>query len=263
MYQLIRADLILEPRRSSRKTMGEVELADLVDSIRAVGLIEPLVVEPEGGKFRTLAGHRRLVACKALDFAEIPCIVRQPGTVAGAAITSHENRFREDLNPAEEAHYFKGLLEEECQGDVDQLCAMVRHTRNYCEGRLLLLGGDPRVFEELTQGRVTIGVAEELNRVEDPGMRLVYLDAAVKGGATVTMVREWRVKSNMLYGANSPTAPDAAPEGVAALPAPAATMNCFICDDADDFWEMELLYVHRRCRKIMLDRLFPKAQVTP
>lgn len=247
--RLIPTAKIIPPHNPARLTMDEVKLQELIDSIAAVGLIEPLVVEPEGDVFRILAGHRRFIACSALAMPNIPCIVRAVGEIDGEAITSHENSFREDLNPAEEAKYFQELLESKCGGDTDQLAARVRHTRSYVEGRLLLFAGDPRVLEAFGAGTIQLGVAHELNKVADSGMRLVYLDACLKGGASVSLVRQWRMQSNAQYGENLPTPPDQAPAGVVALPAPVLTLSCFFCGSQEDVYAMELLYLHRHCRR--------------
>jgi ParB/RepB/Spo0J family partition protein len=258
-FRHVETGLLLEPMLASRETMDEARLAELIDSISKVGLIEPLVVKPEGPYYRILAGHRRFVSCKALGFTSIPCIVRPAADVAGEAVTAHENAFREDLNPAEEAKYFSRLLETQCGGDTDKLAELVRYSRERVEGRLLLLQGDQRVFEELGAGRITLGVARELNMVQDAGLRLSYLDAAVRGGASIQLVREWRIKANAMYGEGIPAIADQPAAGMAALPAPEFRMCCFLCNDDSDVYEMELLYVHRRCRRIVLDRLLGKS----
>lgn len=247
--RLIPTAKIIPPHNPARMTMDEQKLEELIDSIRAVGLIEPLVVEPEGDVFRILAGHRRFVACSALGMPSIPCVVRAKGEIDGEAITSHENAFREDLNAAEEAKYFAGILDTACGGDTDVLAARVRHTRSYVEGRLQLMAGDSQVLDYLGKGSIQIGVAMELNKVADPGMRLVYLDACLKGGASVALVREWRVKANATYGDNLPMPPDQALLGVAAPVVPVLTLSCFFCGSSEDVYAMELLYLHRHCRR--------------
>jgi ParB family chromosome partitioning protein len=240
---------LLAPRTAARQTMDERALEDLIDSIRNIGLIEPVVVEPEGDKYRILAGHRRWLACKALSMAEVPCVIRPQNGTAGEAVTVHENAFREDLNPAEEARYFAHLLETQCGGDVDRLTELVRVSRGYAEGRLLLLSGSPEVLEAVDSGRITLGVAKELNLVNDAGIRLVYLDAAIKGGASITLVREWRTKANVLYVDGPPPPPDTTPGERNALPPQQLDMGCFFCGEATHMYAMELLYLHRHCRQ--------------
>ena len=247
--RMISTEKIRPPKNPSRETMDEAKLQELIDSIALLGLIEPLVVEPEGELFYVLAGHRRFVACQALALPEIPCVVRKPSNIAGEAITAHENAFREDLNPGEEAKYFAGLLDTSCGGDTDVLAAKVGYSRQYVEGRLALIAGDSQVFDALLKGSIAIGVAVELNKVRDHGMKLVYLDSCLRGGASVTLVREWRIKANLLYGDNLPTPGDQPPAGVVTLPAPQLTMACFFCGSDQEVYAMELVYLHRFCKR--------------
>jgi ParB family chromosome partitioning protein len=261
-YRDIPIEQLLEPARPARETMDEEKLTELIESIREVGLIEPLVVQPEGEYFRILAGHRRYICCKALGMARIPCVIRPLGPVDGEAIKDHENAFREDLNPAEQAKYYLALLEERCEGDVDKLCERVRRPRNFVEGRILLASGDAGVFEALSQGRIQIGVAVELNKVTDAGLRLVYLDAAVKGGASVALVREWRIKANSLYQEPLPTLADQPPAGILDMPAPHLKNECFFCQSPEHMYLMDLVYLHRYCREAIVNRLLG-GQPTP
>lgn len=240
---------LLEPLRPARETMDEVKLQDLIDSLSAVGLIEPLVVMPEGKKYRIYAGHRRFLAAKALGWSHVNCVIRSGADPGDEAITDHENAFREDLNPAEESRYYSHLLETKCSGDVDLLCARVRRSRAHVEGRILLSSGDQQVFDNLSAQRIQIGVAVELNKVNDAGLRLVYLDAAVRGGASVALVREWRIKANAMYGENLPDLADQPLTGVAAPIAPKLDMGCFFCGSDEHLYMMELLYLHKFCRQ--------------
>ena len=79
----------------------------------------------------------------------------------------------------------------------------------------------------------------------------MYLDAAARGGATARMVQEWRIQSERVIPAEPP-APGDGTNQYTGLPAPITTMRCFLCEEADDIPEMELLYVHRSCRKVIL-----------
>lgn len=245
--------LLLEPKVAARETFDEAELEGLIHSIASQGVINALAVEQEGEMFRVIAGHRRLVACKALKLSPVPCRVWAPGTCSVEALKAHENAFRENLNAAQEARHFGQLLDTECQHDVDKLCELVQMTRDYVEGRLILLRGDPDVLTALGAGAISIGVATELNKVADRPRRMMYLDCAMQGGASVRMVKDWRKRGNMLDEMQGePAAIEQTFAGAADRLAPVVSMQCFLCDDPEDVWDLELLYVHRRCRRIML-----------
>jgi ParB/RepB/Spo0J family partition protein len=222
-----------------------------MDSIRAIGeIMEPLIVHPEDAFFRVDAGHRRLLCARALKLALVPCLIRHNSKISGEALKLHENYFREDLNAAEEARYLSGLLEAECGGDVDRLVELVKRPRDYVEGRLILMQGDPAVLEALAGSVLSIGVAHELNRVEDPSRRQMLLEAAAQGGATVRMVRDWRIQGNFqdaeMRGVENGIPPPATP-----APAPEPyRMECFLCGGTGDAWELEMLHVHKSCRAV-------------
>jgi len=251
-YREIGLELIDPPSLAIRETMDLEALEELTRSIREVGVLQPIVVQEQAGRYRILAGHRRYIASMRATLKTIPAVIRDTTQVSGVAVTSHENAYREDVNPAEEAKYLAAVLEQECGGDVDRLCELTRQARSYVEGRLLLLTGDPDVFEALRQRRISMAVARELNRVTDRGYRMMYLDAAIRGGATARMVQEWRVHANLAAPVEAP-APTDGTNQYTGLPATITTMICLCCGSADEPWNMELIAVHKRCRGMFLD----------
>lgn len=249
-YREIETFLLLEPLNPARQTFDEDKLNRLIESIKLVGILEPLCVEPEGDMYRVHAGHRRLIAGRALELSTLPCRIFQPGTFSGDAIKHHENAMREDLNAAEEARHFKALLEQFCGGDVDRLCNEVMERREYVEERLLLIMGDERVFEALSSGVISIGVARELNKIQDPARRMMYLDCAARGGATVRMVKEWRTQGNMMDAlVPNPPIPDNSEYAFKPADPIETGFRCYLCESKDNAHEMELLYVHRSCAR--------------
>lgn len=254
LFRRIDRALLLEPKNPSRETFDEIALAELIESIRELGILEPLIVEQEGGKFRIHAGHRRFIAGRAVGLETLPCMVYAPGTAPGSAIQHHENKIREKLNPAQEARYLAGVLERECSGDVDQLCTLVKETRQYVESRLVLLTGWPQVCEALGLDLISLGVAGELNKIDDEPAMLMYLDAATKGGATVRTVRDWRVQWQQTKQFSTSVPPDQPLEGAAVHHPSASTMVCVCCDSEEDAHDFELIFVHKACRRLILDR---------
>lgn len=252
-------DLIDEPPVAARETMDEEKLADLIESIKDIGLIQPITLERTGDRYRIEAGHRRFIAHVALQATTIAANVYDAGTLNREAVKLHENLIREDLNSAEEAKYFSALLERDCGGDVDTLCQKVRRQRPYVESRLLLLRGDPEVLTALAGNRINVSVARILNEVKDQGYRRMYLDAAIKGGATARTVLEWKNQANGIAPIELP------PQGEvtgAALRGPdiSHTFTCVCCNSDEEHYDMELVYVHRTCKRRYLDRFLATLQ---
>lgn len=244
-----------DPIRPSRETFDEEKLEELITSIRDAGLIQPISVVVAGDRYRVLAGHRRLIACRALHHSTIRARIYPAGTDLAAVVQVHENAIREELNPAEEAEYWWYLLEEHCGGDTNRLAALLHLSLQHVERRLTLKTGDPDVFAALGQQLITAGVAEELNRVKDRPRRVMYLDAAVRGGATRALIREWRSKGEALDALQGATPVLDQTVQLAGEPTPAPRLACELCDQGVETGVIETMYVHRHCRRSMIDRL--------
>ncbi len=261
-FDNIPLDRIDPPPLAIRQTMDLDKLDELKDSIERMGLLEPLILKPIGNRYQILAGHRRYLACVRAHLATAPALIRSAEEKDGRAITMHENWCREDVNPADEAVFLNEVLNSECGGDIDKLTDLTKLRRGYVEDRLALLDGDTEVLELLQRHKINLGVAKELNKFKDHGYRRMYADAAARGGATAGMVREWRVKSEVL--APNPDIelnPDPPPGGGA--PPPTPFMVCVCCGTNENVYDMELLYVHRGLCKRMLNRFAQLATAPP
>ena len=236
-------------------TIDPAGIQALADSLTQMGMIQPILVERRGKRYRIHAGHRRFLAARAAGFQTVPSIVYGPGAVNGEAIKLHENVYREDLNPAEEAVWLATLLERDCGGDVDRLVELVKQKRDYLETRLLLLQGDEEIIGAVQRSDISLAVARELNKYTDQGLRRMRLGAALAGGASARIVREWRNKDEALAPillAADAAMPAATPPAVQTID---DFMKCFVCESSEDKHEMVLKYVHRLCERVVLRRL--------
>jgi ParB/RepB/Spo0J family partition protein len=190
--ELMRVELgrILDPELAARATMNDHKFAELVESMRAIGLASPVTLERRESMFEIIAGHRRVLAARALKWVDIPAVVHAEGQADLFALRLHENIVREDLNAAEEA-LFMAQAREKLQLDEAGLCALFKRTPDYIAGRFALMRGDPEIFKAVHAGEIRVGVAHELNRIGDDGMRLFYLDTARKSDPAARVVHQW------------------------------------------------------------------------
>lgn len=247
--------LIDDPELPSRSQMDEQQLDELVSSIRAIGLQQPMIVARAGERFTIIAGHRRRIASARAGLVVAPCIIYPTQSAALHAIQYAENRHREELNAADEAIWFSELLERDCGGDVDVLCERLAEKRAYVEGRLLLFSGDHDVFEKLRDGKIKIGVAQQLNRCTDPQYRRYLLYQAIIGGATVGVVNgwitDWQRTVRLESGASAPASSSPAP-----APIPDTDyFRCYVCKGTEHVHLMRPLNVHDYCELAVLRRL--------
>jgi ParB family chromosome partitioning protein len=252
--------LIDEPELPSRSQMDDAKLDELVASIKAIGLQQPIVVARVGERFEVIAGHRRRIACGRANLAVMPCVVYASKDDAQEAIKFAENYNREELNPADEAIWFSELLERKCGGDVDVLAAMLSVKRSYIDGRLLLFQGCHEVFEALRAGKVSIGVAQELNKITAADYRHYYLTFAIRDGATIATVagyvQQWRTLFADVPPRPETTTAPAVSSGVAPTYDP---MRCHICGKSDHRIP-EQISVHSSCREAILDVMLENAR---
>ena len=106
-------DLLQPGKYQPRKDMHPETLQDLARSIRAQGVVQPIVVRPiTDGRYEIIAGERRWRAAQMAELHEIPVVVRDVDDSTAIAVALIENIQREDLNPLEEAHALARLIEE-------------------------------------------------------------------------------------------------------------------------------------------------------
>jgi ParB family chromosome partitioning protein len=260
-HERISTALIDDPPLPMRQTFDAEALQELADSIKNVGLVEPLILERKGARFEVVAGHRRTVAAKMAGVLELRALVWQEGTVDVEATKNAENAFREDVNPVDEAVYFWALFEGSCNHDVDRVAARTKRTRQHVEGRIELLQGDELVLEELRAGRITIGVARELNRIADPLTRKIGMDWAIKGGATVRVMRDWRQdQERFLAAQQSPELPGATTDAAAIARVERVNVfTCACCKGEENPHEMVQIFVHQYCKRAVLDKILGDA----
>ncbi|HXF08407.1 MAG TPA: ParB/RepB/Spo0J family partition protein [Candidatus Acidoferrales bacterium] len=131
-------------------------LADLADSIRAQGVLQPIVVRPSDGRYEIIAGERRWRAAQLAGLREVPCLVREVPDQAAMAIALIENIQREDLNPMEEALAL-ARLQDEFALTHEQIAATVGRSRSAVTNLLRLNELEPAVRKMLEDGRLEMG----------------------------------------------------------------------------------------------------------
>jgi ParB family chromosome partitioning protein len=136
-------------------------LQELADSIRAQGVVQPIVVRPEGNHFELVAGERRWRAAQLAGLQKIPAVVRELDARSTAAIALIENIQREDLNPLEEAQAFMRLIEE-FDLTHQQVADSVGRSRAAVSNLLRLLDLAEPVKQQVNEGLLDMGHARAL-----------------------------------------------------------------------------------------------------
>jgi ParB family transcriptional regulator, chromosome partitioning protein len=149
----------LNPRRA----FADDELAELADSIRAKGLVQPIIVRPDRrrGGFEIVAGERRWRAAQRASVHNVPVIVRDIGDVEALEFALIENVQRADLNPMEEAAGYNELIEKHAYTQ-EKLSEVVGKSRSHVGNTLRLLKLPAGVQAMVREGRLSAGAARAI-----------------------------------------------------------------------------------------------------
>ena len=154
---------MLRPGRFQPRTrMDPQSIAELADSIRSQGLIQPILVRPvDGGKYEIIAGERRWRAAQLAGLTQVPVVMRDVPDQAALAMALIENIQREDLNPLEEANGIQRLIDE-FEMTHDAAAQAVGRSRSAVTNLLRLLHLSKAVQDLLMQGKLEMGHARAL-----------------------------------------------------------------------------------------------------
>ena len=155
-------DAIQPGRYQPRTRMDQAALGELADSIRAQGLMQPILVRPiAAGKYEIIAGERRWRAARMAGLASVPCLVREVRDNAALAMALIENIQREDLNPLEEAAGIQRLIDE-FRMTHESAAEAVGRSRSAVSNLLRLLSLAPPVREYVERAELDMGHARAL-----------------------------------------------------------------------------------------------------
>ncbi len=170
--------------------MDEAALAELAASIRAQGLMQPLLVRPvERDRYELIAGERRWRAAQMAGLAEVPALVREVPDEAALAMSLIENIQREDLNPIEEAAGVQRLVEE-FRMTHEQAADAVGRSRSATTNLLRLLKLPRPVQEMVMDGALEMGHARALLALDaarqiETGNRIAAQGLSVRAAETL------------------------------------------------------------------------------
>jgi ParB family transcriptional regulator, chromosome partitioning protein len=150
-----------------RNVFKEHKLEELAESIRHNGIIQPLVVRRKGDRFEIIAGERRWRAAQKAGLHKVPCVVKDVSSENVLELSLIENIQREELNPIEEAHAFKKLLE---MRDLTQeeVARRVGKERSSITNALRLLKLPAEVQKLVEEEKLSMGHARALLSIDIP-----------------------------------------------------------------------------------------------
>ena len=153
-----------------RETFEDGAMAALIDSVRARGVIQPLIVRAdpdEAGRYQIVAGERRWRAAQAAGLAEVPAVIQELSDAAALEVALIENIQRQDLTPIEEAEGFRRLTEDFSRTQ-DELARALGKSRSHIANALRLLNLPDAVKLLLNNAAISAGHGRALLNAPDP-----------------------------------------------------------------------------------------------
>lgn len=245
---------ILPPRLQPRLQEDDPELIELEASIRRHGFWGTLVVRPEDGKYRLLAGNRRFTCLKKIGVESVRCSVLTVDAEEGDQVTIVENLIRRDLSSVEEAYAF-ALYLDTAEVTQDELAAKVGKERSYVTRRLLLLDLDDSSLGAIEDGIITLSEALHLRKVDDLEVRLKFIEHAIKYGCTARVMEYW--VTDYLKQRDAVRRQEAREIGAGEVHVPREVMmRCDGCGEPTPYGQLETIYVCSPCkRRILIEQL--------
>jgi ParB family chromosome partitioning protein len=163
-------ELIRRNPDQPRRDFSEQEIDELAASIKERGVLQPILVRPApsaGGEYQIVAGERRWRAAQRAGLRHMPVVVRDLDDLAAFEVAMIENVQRADLNPIEEAHGYRTLIERFGRTQ-DAVAQTVGKSRSHVANALRLLALPESMQHDLRSGRLTAGHARALASAPDP-----------------------------------------------------------------------------------------------
>ena len=238
-------DLIDDPEQPMRSELTPAGVEDLVMSIKQVGIIEPLVVKKVNGRYEVIAGHRRLYASRLAKLADVPCYVRVANDEQTEMLKIHENLYREDIRPADEAKHFSYLIDKQHLTPI-KIAQMISKSVPYVTDRLAILDYPDFLREALDNGEISYSVSREFAHFDDLKQMRSAVYYAKRGGMTSEMAKKWvqDYKRSLEQPALQEVPRSYDDNGVQQIE---HTALCVYCQKGLRLIEAEVVYMHSAC----------------
>jgi len=165
-------------------------IAELAESISRIGLIHPLVVAPDGDRYRLIAGHRRFAACRIVGLKDVAVRIITGDQREICEVALAENLFRKDLSPIEMAVAVAALITEGGM-NREQVAGVCQRSTAWVKEQEEVVSWPSDVQKAVHDGWLSVSAASNLALVEDDTHRRVLLNRVRENGATARTTAAW------------------------------------------------------------------------
>jgi len=237
--------LIDDPIQPMRSNVYDDQLHDLADSIKNVGLIQPITVRKNGERYEVISGHRRLAAHRLLGKEMIDSIIIEADDKAADALKVHENLFREDVNPVDQAIFLSHYIKSNTL-TIAEVSKILNRSESWVRGRLNLLDYPDYLIEYIKENKLSLEAASYLNQIKNPALRQDYSRIAALQGLNANRALYWMKQAEVNKLPSNPAEAPEFSEGEKPVSDILLT-PCSLCGEKGNIMEMENIFVHPRC----------------
>ena len=244
-------DQINDPKFQPRDKLEVAGIEALANSIRELGLINPILVQKVDTGYRLIAGTRRYHAFQMLGRETITAKIMEGEDREFTLLQFSENFHRQDLNPIQTAKMIQFLLEEMKLTTIE-IAQLTNKSRDWVSRNLSLLEMPQYLIEAVETGVINPSIAYELKRIPDEDIRQIYVNYALQGGCTEKIARQWvnqaiatiaardqRIATREIRSTEPPPPPSPAPQPT----------RCYICGAPEDKVILETIPLCWHCQQ--------------
>jgi len=246
--ELIPIEKIDRPVKISREAIDPERVRELAESIREVGLLQPVILRRVNGRFEMVAGDRRFLAHKLLGLKEINAIVKELDDRDTVVMRGIENLQRENLTASEEGGVYLALHEEGGLA-LEEIAKKVGKGKSTIKRYMRFARLPQDVRRVVDDKSIALPTLEILMQIEDPEWFKFYFDAAAANGVKEVVARMWvdeyyRTKTGTFYEDKGGD-----PEPEAGLKPKTVYYTCDACDKSFELRIMKNVVICPECRK--------------
>jgi len=244
-------ELIDEPTEPARFEIVEDEVVELAESIKAIGLLQALVVIAHGERFEVVAGHRRLKACRMIGKKLVAVNVIDSDAIDADDAKFAENAHRANLSPVEEAFFIERMIEKRGLKQ-NEIAARLCVSEAYVSQRVTLLRWPQLLQRAIDNGTISFSAARELAKITEKEAFEFHVRQAIENGVTPAVAntwwRDWLTSQNYDLSGHSDRV-----GGEEEIHAPDQDFNCSVCDERFGFRNLHYMRLCPGCYKAITD----------
>ncbi|GAJ09328.1 unnamed protein product, partial [marine sediment metagenome] len=177
----------------AHKEIPEDVILEITESIKSIGIIEPLIVRPKNGEFEIVAGCIRYRCAKLAGLKTAPCIILILGDQAAEEVKLHENLKRLSLDHVDQGNTFVMLREKHSMTE-EGISKIVGKSQGYVSQHIALVSQDNDLVSAVRYKRITFSQAREIMTVKDKRYRQYLQKTCEDGGLTTELMRVWIIE---------------------------------------------------------------------